>query len=351
MSLRLRLGLIFIGMVLLTLLFTTALSWQELVAEPDDPEAGEENLHESMSWRLMEIVVRGTGPAVLLAFMSWWLTQRMLRPIEILTKATEKLEKGGYGEQIPLIKGSDELARLMKAFNSMSLQVAASFQRIREFTLHASHELKTPLTVLRSSLERRLPSTAIGSAERDEMASMLDEIQRLTSIVDALTLLSKADAQQLYFEHQPVDLKAIVTTAHEDTEALADGRELTVVLKRCDAVSVTGDRFRLRQLLLILADNAVKYNFPGGTVTLELEALPETAVITMTNTGRGVEATQQSRVFDRFYRGEEAQSLNIDGCGLGLSIAQWIAGAHGAALHFESNSQETRVTATFPRLE
>ncbi|MDB6132566.1 MAG: cztS [Verrucomicrobiales bacterium] len=350
MSLKFRLALIFTAMVVLTVVLTTALSWQELVHEPGDPETGPEDRNESMGWRLMEIVLRSTGPAAVVAVGAWWLTRRMLLPIADLTRAAEELQKGCYGGQIPYSGNTDELSRLVNTFNRMSRQVESSFQRIREFTLHASHELKTPLTVLRATFEQRLPLTAIGSAERDELASMLDEVHRLTSIVDALSLLTRADSGQQHFEHREVDLTALVTGAREDTEALADGRKLTVSMGRCDAVRVAGDKFRLRQLLLILADNAVKYNHPGGYVTLELERGHGEAVVRFTNSGRGLTEEEQSRVFDRFYRGPESRSMEIEGCGLGLSIAKWIAEAHHGTLSLHSRASTITTELSLPVL-
>lgn len=348
MSLRFRLALIFIGMVFLTLVGTIGISWQELIEEPHDPEAGKENREESMGWRLTEILLRGSGPAVVLALIAWWLAQRMLRPIEALTLATENLEKGQYGQQIPHHGGRDELSRLTAAFNAMSKQVALSFQGIREFTLHASHELKTPLTILRSSFEAKLLETPIGSRERDEMASLLDEVRRLTSIVDSLALLTKADAQLLKNEKLPVDLHALITATREDVEALSHGKELEVMLDRCDEVTVIGDRFRLRQLLLILADNAVKYNEPHGVVSVSLRRFPQHAEICFANSGPGLGAEEQKHVFDRFFRGNESQSREIEGSGLGLSIAKWIVDSHKGSISFHSDPEKTIVSVVLP---
>jgi len=348
MTLRIRLALIFIGLVLFTLIITTVLAWHELIEEPADPDTSADNLNESMSWRLSEIVLRGAGPIILLALIAWWLTQRLFRPIEVLIQATHKIQAGNYGEQIPLQGRRDELAQLTKAFNAMSLQVADSFRNIREFTLHANHELKTPLTLLRTSMERKLPLTGIGSPERDDLAAQLDEVHRLTKIVDSLALLTKADAQLLRWERLPVELDLLVQAAAEDADALADGSNLKVILETCPAITVTGDRFRLRQLLLILADNAVKYNQPDGYVRLRLEKQEDQAVITITNSGPGISPEQQGQVFDRFFRGVENQARSIDGSGLGLSIAQWIVKAHHGTITFQSNPVESTVTVTLP---
>jgi signal transduction histidine kinase len=350
MSLKLRLGLIFTGMMLLAVMATTALSWQELVEEPEDPETSQENQNETMGWRLTEIVIRGAAPATLLAFGAWWLTWRMLRPMEELSKAIELVGKGRYGEQIPQSGHTTEFARLIEAFNSMSCQVRNSFEQIREFTLHAGHELKTPLTVLRATLEQRISRTTPGSVERDELASQLEEVHRLTSIVDALSLLTKADSGHYHFERLELDLENLAWGAREDAEALAHGRGITVSTGRIDRVRVMGDRFRLRQLLLILADNAVKYNHPGGSILLELEARDGEAIIRMVNSGKGLADGEHLRVFDRFYRGVEAQAMGIEGSGLGLSIAKWIAESHGGRLSVRPGPSLIIVECVLPRL-
>jgi signal transduction histidine kinase len=174
------------------------------------------------------------------------------------------------------------------------------------------------------AISRTLP----GSGERDELASQLEEVHRLTSIVDALSLLTKADSGHYHFERLELELETLVWGAREDAEALADGRGITVSTGRIERVRVMGDRFRLRQLLLILADNAVKYNHPGGSILLELEARDGEAIIRMVNSGKGLADGEDVRVFDRFYRGVEAQAMRIEGSGLGLSIAKWIAESH-----------------------
>lgn len=347
MTLRVRLALIFIGMMLLTLLITTFLSWYELIDQPARENPVESQ--KSMTWRLAEIVIRGAGPIIVLALIAWWLTQRMLRPIESLTKATNRLKQGRYGEQITLQGGKHELAQLTTAFNAMSLQIADSFKSIREFTLHASHELKTPLTLLRASMERKLPMTAVGSPERDEMASQLNEVHRLTDIVDSLAMLTKGEAGLAHMEKQTINLHTKLAIAREEAEALSEDLGLTVVLERCDEVSIIGDRFRIRQLLLILIDNAVKYNQPNGWIRLGLRSLGTQAEIQISNSGPGMSEEQQAHVFDRFFRGSESQASGIEGSGLGLSIARWIVQAHDGTITFVSSPAETNVTITLPK--
>jgi signal transduction histidine kinase len=220
---------------------------------------------------------------------------------------------------------------------------------LREFTLHASHELKTPLTVIHGELETALQNETLPAAQRERLESELDEVQRLTKIVDGLTLLTKADAGQIALAREPVRLDELVREAHADAQSLARPRDVQVELRTCDEATVIGDRHRLRQLLLNLTDNAIKYNVPKGSVVIELRRVAGAAELTITNTGPGIPVEILPRVFDPFFRGDPSHSNTVEGCGLGLSIARWIATAHGGELRIASEpGKETIVIAQLP---
>jgi signal transduction histidine kinase len=270
--------------------------------------------------------------------------------VEALTRAAESASERNLGEPLPRSGNGDELDRLTEVFNEMTARLHGSFQRIREFTLHASHELKTPLTILRSEMETQLGNGAPSAAQRESLMSQLDEVQRLTRIVDGLALLTKADAGQVRLNPEPVRLDELVRDACADAQILAKPYSVKVGLGACDAITVRGDRHRLRQLLLNLTDNAVKYNVPGGVVDVELRSLGGAlAELTVANTGKGIPPEQLSRVFDRFWRGDASHNSEVDGCGLGLSICQWIVNAHGGSIKMTSLPSEfTKVAVTFP---
>ena len=189
---------------------------------------------------------------------------------------------------MPRTGNGDELDRLTEVFNAMTVRLDDSFNRIREFTLHASHELKTPLTILCGETETALRDELLTPAQREQATSQLDELRRLARIVDSLTLLAKADAGQITLAFEPVRLGELVRDNFADAQILAEPHNITVKLENCEDVTVLGDRHRLRQLLLNLADNAIKYNEPHGRVTM---CLRRTQMIflefTITNTGVG----------------------------------------------------------------
>lgn len=168
------------------------------------------------------------------------------------------------------------------------------------------------------------------------MLSQLDELSRLTKIVDGLTLLTKADAGQITLAFEAVRLDELVRDCFEDAKILAQARDVQVCLGKVEQVTVAGDRHRLRQLLLNLADNAVKYNVADGVVNMDLRVVGGFAEFEIANSGPGIAPDIQKRVFERFFRGDSSHNNVVEGCGLGLSIVQWIVHAHDGAIEVES---------------
>jgi len=297
-----------------------------------------------------EMVFQVGAPAIVLGLLvGRWLTRKALSPVSKLADAITKVHESNLREPLPRSGNRDELDRLTEVFNGMLARLDDSFQRVREFTLHASHELKTPLTVLCGEIETTLRDESLSVAERERAASLLDELRRLTRIVDGLTLLAKADAGQVTLNLEPLHFDELVREIHADTQILAEPQHIRVELTACEALSVHGDRHRLRQLLLNLADNAVKYNQSQGTVIMALRRVGDTAEFTIVNTGAGIAPEALPRVFDRFFRGDPAHSQGVDGCGLGLSIVKWIATAHGGTVQISSApAKPTTVTVCLP---
>jgi len=278
----------------------------------------------------------------------WWLTRRALAPVARLTAAVEKIHEHNLREPLPRGGSGDELDRLTEVFNSMTARLDGSFNRIREFTLHASHELKTPLAILCGETETALRDESLSPSEYERAASQLDELRRLTRIVDGLTLLAKADAGQITLAREPVRWDELIRDNFADALILAEPHAIRVELSARETLTVLGDRHRLRQLLLNLTDNAVKYNRPQGQILMVLRRVGDTAEFSISNTGPGIPPEQLPRVFDRFYRGDAAHGSQVEGCGLGLSIAQWIVHAHHGTILIES--PDTELTTVRVRL-
>jgi signal transduction histidine kinase len=203
--------------------------------------------------------------------------------------------------------------------------------------------------VMQGELETACREEALPDAQRERLLSQLDEVQRLGKIVDGLSLLTKADAGQVQLALEPVPMDVLVREAVEDAQHLAHGHDVQVDLTACDALWVQGDRHRLRQVLLNLTDNAVKYNRASGTVTVALRRTDGSAELVIANTGPGIPKDVQPRVFERFFRGDASHATTVEGCGLGLSIAQWIVRAHGGTIQVDSEEGGlTRLTVRLP---
>lgn len=344
MTIRARLTLWYAAILCASTLLIAGLSYREFLKEARVAHGNiVDGDAEQDGWEdVVEIaIVCGLPAAVLGLAGGWWLMRKSMAPVTALTETTKRISDSNLKERLPRTGNGDEFDKLTEVFNSMTARLDDSFQRIRQFTLHASHELKTPLTIMQGELETALREENLDEIQRDRIVSQLDEIQRLTGIVDGLTLLTKADAGQVQLKFESVRLDELVRESYEDAKILAQPGKVQVQLKRCDELNITADRHRLRQLLLNLTDNAIKYNRPCGIVEMELSRKDGEAEIKISNTGEGVAPENLPRVFDRFFRGDESHSNTIEGCGLGLSIAQWITHAHGGKIQITSESDKT----------
>jgi len=350
MTIRARLNLWYAAVLGATLVVMGGLTYHEFVVEKRHPSPAERDDAERDVEELIYILSVTILPAVALGLAGGWLLARQaFAPVAALTQAAEKIHERNLGDQIPRTGNGDELDRLTEVFNAMTTRLAGSFQRIREFTLHASHELKTPLTIMHGELETAMQEANLPLSQREWYANQLDEVQRLSRIVDGLTLLARADAGLVPLEFEDVPLDELVHESFADAQILAQVDQIELKLAACDSARVRGDRHRLRQLFLNLVDNSVKYNKPSGRITMELLRLGATAEFVITNTGPGISPEILPRVFERFFRGDPAHNSALGGCGLGLSIAQWIVFAHHGEIRIDSEpSQQTTVTVRLP---
>ncbi len=352
MTLRSRLTLWYAGILFASTFLISGLTYRQMAIETreSDAQSADRRAQEKRGQAEVVAVIFWWGiPAALLGLAGgWWLMRKAMAPVVTLTHAAAGIHERNLSERLARSGNGDEFDQLTDVFNAMVARLDGSFNRIREFTLHASHELKTPLTVMRGELETALAEEA-DPIRRERMTSQLDEIQRLAKIVDGLTLLTKADAGQIELKHEPVSLDELVRDNFADAQILAQPNSIAAELNRCDKITVLGDRHRLRQLLLNLTDNAIKYNLPQGCISMSLEREGAIAELRISNTGPGVPPELQERVFDHFFRGEASHSSEVEGCGLGLTIARWIVSAHGGSIRLTSHPQKlTTVTVRLP---
>jgi signal transduction histidine kinase len=337
MTIRARLTLWYAAILCASTLLIAGLSYREFLHEQHLSKAQDEE-EEQDGWEdVVQIsIVCGVPAAVLGLAGGWWLMRKAMAPVTALTETAKRISDSNLKERLPRTGNGDEFDKLTEVFNSMTARLDDSFQRIRQFTLHASHELKTPLTVMQGELETALREESLNEMQRERILSQLDEIQRLTGIVNGLTLLTKADAGQVQLKFEPVRLDELVRESFEDSKILAQPFGIQVHLKQCEEVTIYADRHRIRQLLLNLTDNAIKYNLPQGSVELKLFRENSHAELKISNSGMGISAESLPHVFDRFFRGNACHNNMVEGCGLGLSIAQWITHAHGGNIEITS---------------
>ena len=352
MTLRRRILLFYFFALEISFLIIGCWSWFEFDEQQRlmQEEGLKTALIESPMHEALEVILLGGVLALIFGIIGGgFLMRHALRPIEELTGALEKTDASNLA--VPVIRSGngDELDRMSAVFNAMKQRLGVSFNQAREFTLHASHELKTPLTIMHGTLEQMLDDQENLGVYRDRIASMLEEVQRLATIVGQQAFLANADAGQLAMTHEPVALDGLIRELEEDTQMLAASANITVALVVCEAVFVNGDRMRLRQLLLNLADNAVKYNQQDGSITLSLLAQERHAVFQISNTGPGLSPELRNRVFERFFRGDAAHTSVVEGSGLGLSIAESIARAHGGSIRMSVLLDgQTQMTVKLP---
>lgn len=338
MTLRRRILLYYSVTLSLSLVIVGFWSWFEFTEQRNEALQGgaEAALKHDPLFETFEIIVYGGLPAILLGIIGGGLLMgRALRPIQALTDALEKTDVSNLNDPVPRSGNGDELDRMTAVFNHMKERLGLSFTQAREFTLNASHELKTPLTIMHGTLEQTILRGDATVSEREGAAALLEEVQRLSAIVGQLSFLARADAGLMPLTRESVALHDLVRDLVEEATILAAGADITVTLSKCQPVFVSGDRMRLRQVLLNLADNAVKYNEHGGGIEMALQRSGDEAVFSIRNTGSALAPDLETRVFERFFRGDPAHGGAIEGSGLGLSIAKSIVEAHGGSIGYE----------------
>jgi signal transduction histidine kinase len=312
-----------------------------------DPVATAEEAGEGPLDEALEMLLFGAMPALAFGVLGGALITRRA-PLTGLASSLEQTHIGNLADPLARTGNGDEIDRLAMVFNSLKLRLADSFDHAREFTLHASHELKTPVTVMHSTLERMLKSETTPTEMRERCATLLEEVQRLSGIVTQLAFLAQADSGHQTLQRTSVPLHTLVTEAAEDAVLLAASSGIAVNVETLDDCTLAADKMRLRQLLLIILDNAVKHNLPGGEVRISLYRRPQGAELNVANSGPALSETECSRVFERFFRGAPARDAGTEGSGLGLSIAEQIAAAHGGGIRFESTGALHSVKVTLP---
>jgi heavy metal sensor kinase len=270
----------------------------------------------------------------------YWMSRRALAPVEQIARTASEIEAQNLSERLPVRGAGDELDHLSATLNAMFERLEDSFRRITQFTADASHELRTPVAIIRTTAEvtRRKPRGEREYAEA--LDRILAESERTTELIEDLMLLARADANADDRVLEPVELAELAQATCEEVRVLAEAAGIALANSGLRQCTVSGDHRALRRLLLILLDNAIKYSKPGGEVQLRLglgkRGDRAMALLEVLDNGIGISPDDLRHIFERFYRASKDRSREIDGVGLGLSIAQSIARQHGGEIEVES---------------
>ena len=289
-------------------------------------------------WTLGVILAIGAPCAVGLAIGGgYFLAGRMLAPVGAMAETARKITAESLTQRLPVGNLQDEFGQLASVFNESLARLEEAFEQLRRFTADASHELRTPLTAIRSVGEVALQRSLSAAAYREVIGSMLEEVDRLTRLVESLLTLTRGESGRIQPALEIVDLGGLAVSVVEHLRVLAEEKEQSVTIDAAVEVSATCDPAILRLGLINVLDNAIKYTPHRGTIRVEVrETSSREAAIEVEDTGLGISAVHQGRIFERFYRIDQGRSREAGGTGLGLATARWAVEVNGGRIELES---------------
>ncbi|MBI3050087.1 MAG: HAMP domain-containing protein [Acidobacteria bacterium] len=295
--------------------------------------------------RFRWLLIVSVPPVLLLACAAgYWMSRRALAPVDAITEAARSTTAQDLSRRLEPPGTADELQRLTVTFNEMLARLQASFAQITRFTADASHELRTPVALVRSTAELTLRHPRGAQEYREALTEILNEAERMTGLIANLLTLARVDAGSETLSFEDVDVGSLLRQASSRCEPLAHAKQIQGERTIGDeSVLVRGDPRALERLFVILIDNAIRYTPEGGQVRVGVKAVDDAAVVTVADTGIGIPAEEIPLIFERFYRVDPARSREAGGAGLGLSIGHWIAEAHHASIHVDSTPGEGSV--------
>jgi len=312
-----------------------------------------EDVEEALNTLLIILVIAVPLALLVASLGGQFLANKALRPVDRITQTARMITSQNLNQRIEPLRVKDEISRLIETFNEMISRLDQSFRQIKQFSTDASHELKTPLTVLKGEVEVALRKQRAPDEYVQILKSNLEEINRMSQIVEDLLLLSKADIGEIRLNREDINLTEILNEVVAQMTFLARSKNLRLkTSNRHEEIHIFGDPLRIRELFLNLIENGIKYTEGGGSIhirltkeTLRHDGYPsgsakgeqvEFAKVIVSDTGIGIAKEDQERIFDRFFRVDRARSREEGGSGLGLSICKWIVEAHQGEIRVES---------------
>lgn len=293
------------------------------------------------------ILVSIPGAVAMACLIGWFLVKRSLRPVDSMIQEARQITAAYLKGRLPRTHAGDELDRLAETLNEMMDRIEASTRSIQDFSSDISHELKTPLAIIRGEIDLALRKSRTPEVFMQTLRVIEGEVNELIRLVDDLILLVRSDAKQLHFEKKIVSLSALLQQVRERFQDRADAKGVQVSLNPHANVEIKGDAVYLKRLFSNLLDNAIKFTPEGGKVWMTLKQENRRAVVEVADTGMGIEPEMQAKVFSRFYRTDQARSQ--EGSGLGLNIAKTICEAHSGKIQiFSQLGSGTNVIVSLP---
>ncbi|MBV9257119.1 MAG: HAMP domain-containing protein [Ktedonobacteraceae bacterium] len=290
-------------------------------------------------------------PFVLLlsAFGSYWLAGRAFKPIHRLAHTAREIGAKDLSQRVPVPLPKDEVRDLSIIFNQMIERLEKAFAQQHRFVADASHELRTPVSVIRSMTELAISQPSNAEDNLLVLREVNAESERLGRLISDLFALARADEGQVKLDCEPVRLDLLAADVVSSLESLADEREVTLHADDLNPATVLGDAARLIQIIMGLVDNALTYTNAGGSVALSVKSSASYACLIVRDTGIGIAKSDIDHIFERFYRADPARSKAVGGSGLGLSIVNWLVQAHGGTISVESEpGKGSTFTVKFP---
>jgi heavy metal sensor kinase len=285
----------------------------------------------------------------LAAIFGYLMARLALRPVRKIQEAAHRITIHDLHTRLPLAGSGDEIDQLSHTFNETLDRLQKSVDQMKQFTAAISHELRTPLAALQGEAEVALMHSRTPEHYRAVLSSQLEEFQKLTRMVNNMLLLARAEAGDVHPNTQPVDLASISRAMIEMFQPIAADKGVQLTLNSSPTITVQGDPLWLERMLMNLVENALKYTPRQGSVHVELSAIGDSAVLTITDTGIGISEENLPHIFERFYRADASRSREIEGAGVGLAIVRWVVESHGGQISVQSRTGEgTRFQVKLP---
>lgn len=292
-------------------------------------------------WRFLGVLLLLAPITIVVAmWVVYTVAGKALSPLNSMVRRAERITAERLSERLPVLNPSDDLGHAASVFNQLLQRLEDSFTQLRRFTSDASHELRTPLASLRSIGEVSLQNSHSAEQYREVIGSMLEEVRRLTHLVDSLLAISRTDSGQIALNFSTFPLVDLIQEVVNVVGILAEDKDQIINIAGNSQIAVYADRGILRQAILNLVDNAIKYSPSETEIRIEVANLDgQTAEIAILDQGPGIPPEEQSLIFDRFYRIDEGRSRQSGGTGLGLSIAKWAVEAHSGSIGVQNREE------------